>query len=72
MLIVVGVAPASAGAAAGLLPGDLLLKAQEQEVGTADELAAAVEGRRSATVTLWRNGGESVAILGGLERRADR
>jgi len=72
MLIVVGVAPASAGAAAGLLPGDLILKVQNQAVGTVAELATAVEGRRSATVTLWRNGGESVAILGGLERRSDR
>jgi S1-C subfamily serine protease len=72
MLIVLAVAPASPGAAAGMLPGDVLLKVQNTPVGTVDELLAKAGGRRSATVSFWRNGGESIAILGGLERRQGR
>ncbi len=68
-LIVLSVAPASPGAAAGLLPGDILLQVQGGDLPSVEALWERVKGRRSATVGFWRNGGENLAILGGLERR---
>ncbi len=68
-LIVLAVAPASAGAAAGVLPGDIVLEVQRKPIGTTAELWEATKSRRSSTITLWREGGTSVAILAGLERR---
>lgn len=68
-LLVLSVAPASSGAAAGLLPGDIVLRVQKEPVTSIDALWSVAASRRSATVTFWRNGGESVAVLGGLERR---
>lgn len=68
-LIVLAVAPASPAAAAGMMPGDLLLDLQGKAVDTVAALWAAAGRRRSATLTFWRNGGRSVAVLGGLERR---
>lgn len=68
-LLVLAVAPASAGAAAGLLPGDIVLEVQRKPIATPSDLWDATRSRRSATVTLWRDGGSSVAVLAGLERR---
>jgi serine protease Do len=68
-LLVLAVAPASASAAAGLLQGDILVEIGRKPVGTLSDLWELAGSRRSATVTLWRNGGEAVAILAGLERR---
>jgi membrane-associated protease RseP (regulator of RpoE activity) len=68
-LIVLAVAPASPGAAAGMMPGDILVDVQGQEIDSVEGLWKASGRRRSATVSFWRNGGRSVAVLGGLERR---
>lgn len=68
-LIVLAVAPASPGAAAGIVPGDVILTVQGQDIAAVDELWTVAARRRSATVGFWRNGGQNVAVLGGLERR---
>lgn len=68
-VLVLAVAPASPGAAAGLGPGDLLLEVGGTPVTTIDEVLRATAGRRATTVRFWREGGTSIAAIAGLERR---
>ena len=68
-VLVLGVAPASPGAAAGLGPGDILLEAAAEAVATVDDVLRATAGRRATTVRFWREGGDAIAALAGLERR---
>lgn len=69
-LLVLGVAPASPGASAGLVAGDILLELGGTPVEDPDELDALVGGKRSAVIHFWRDGGRSTAVIGGLERRS--
>lgn len=69
-VLVLAVAPASPGAAAGLGPGDIIQEVAGAPVATIDDLLRATAGRRAATVRFWREGGSAIAAIGGLERRA--
>jgi S1-C subfamily serine protease len=68
-LLVLAVAPASAAAVAGLNTGDILLAVSGTAVDDPTQLSSILEGRRSATIQFWRDGGMSNAAVGGLERR---
>jgi len=68
-VLVIAVAPASPGAAAGLAPGDILMELSGAPLRSTDDVLRASAGRRAATVRFWRSGGSSVAALAGLERR---
>lgn len=68
-VLVVGVAPASAGAAAGLAVGDILLAAGGTPIEDPTQFLELVAGQRSAAVRFWRDGGSALAVVGGLERR---
>jgi S1-C subfamily serine protease len=68
-LLVLAVAPASAAAVAGLTTGDILLAVSGTAVDDPTQLSSILEGRRSATIQFWRDGGMSNAAVGGLERR---
>ena len=69
-LLVLSVAPASSGAAAGLVAGDILLAVAGTPIEDPAQLDVILEGKRSAAVTFWRDGGMATAVVGGLERRS--
>jgi serine protease Do len=68
-VLILAVAPASPGAAAGLGPGDILQEVAGTPVSTIDDVLRATAGRRATTVRFWREGGSAIAALAGLERR---
>lgn len=68
-VLVLAVAPASPGSAAGLSPGDILLEVSGSHVEDPDQLLQLMQGKRGAAVTFWRSGGQATAVIGGLERR---
>jgi len=68
-LLVLGVAPASPGASAGLSPGDILMEIAGTQVEDPEELLAMMQDKRSAAVSFWRDGSQVMAVIGGLERR---
>lgn len=68
-LLVLSVAPASPAAVAGIAPGDIILELSREPITSGDQLLGMQKGRRTATVTLWRDGSSAVAVLAGLERR---
>lgn len=65
-LLVLAAAPEGPGDAAGLVPGDVILKIQGSPVGDAPSLRAAVGERGVAMVQFWRGAGELVTPVGGL------
>lgn len=67
-LIVLAVAPASPAAVAGVAPGDLVLEVGRVPIEGVDHLDTLRTGRRTATLTVWRDGQPVVAVLAGLER----
>lgn len=65
-LLVLAVEPGGPGAVAGVLPGDLLLALGDQPLARPEDAASLAGSRRSVTLRLWRDGGESWAAVGGL------
>ncbi len=65
-LLVMAVVEEGSAARAGLAPGDVLLRVQQQELDSTERLLEVVSGRRSALVWFWRSGAESLAAVGGL------
>jgi serine protease Do len=68
-LLVLSVAPASAGSAAGLVVGDILLTVAGTPVEDPSQLDTILDGKRSAAITFWRDGSMATAAVAGLERR---
>ena len=67
-LIVLSVAPASPAAVAGIAPGDLVMEVGRVALESVDHLDRLRQDRRTATLTIWRDGTSAVAVLAGLER----
>ena len=69
--VIVGVAPGSAAADAGLLRNDVVLSVNGEDIWTFDQLREAVEasGGDSVTLELWRDGTTREVSL--LPRRTD-
>lgn len=70
-LLVLSVAPASPGSASGLVAGDILLTVAGTPVEDPTQLDRILDGKRSAPITFWRDGGMATAVVGGLERRPE-
>ncbi|MEC7947077.1 MAG: PDZ domain-containing protein, partial [Myxococcota bacterium] len=68
-VLILAVAPASPGAAAGLEPGDILMAVGGSPVQTIEDVLRAAQGRRATTARFWREGATAIAALAGLERR---
>jgi len=69
-LLVWSAAPASPGAVAGLLPGDILLAVSGSPVEDTGQLDVLVADKRTAPITFWRDGWMATAMVAGLERRS--
>ena len=62
-LLVLGVVEDSAGATAGILQGDVIVEVFRQPVTTTEMLLKVAQGRRSAVLSLFRDGVTHLFVL---------